>query len=249
MSNQTIQTAFDGEPLPEATFEITCMFCGCAFLWTRPAGTPKCMEALFPNTCAGASCGPWVENAEAAPDQGIAYWRAITPPLYQDTTFGQLPDATAAQVVLDWPCQISGLLVLGATGTGKTRSVFLLLKRLCREGRRPLVFTATDFGHAVQENMRGAQAGPWVRSLKDRDLLFFDDLGKAKLTDRVEAELFGIIEARIAFLRPTVITTNMTGATMGNILTKDRAAPLIRRLRETDYFKQVAFGKAEKGES
>ena len=59
-----------------------------------------------------------------------------------------------------------------------------------------------------------------------------DDLGKAKLTERAEAELFGLVEHRIANLKPLIVTTNFVGDKLSDKLSEDRATPLVRRLRE-----------------
>ena len=241
MSNQTTARAFDQGTLPEQTFDITCMYCGAVYRWTRPEGTAKCMEAFFPNCCPGQSCGPYSDAPDSVVDQHLAYWRSIVPARWLDTVFPRLPDPVAAETVVNWQYGCGGLLLLGPSGSGKTRSVCLLLRRLCEEGRRPVAFSPTGFGHEVAENCRGHGAKTWAKALGERDLIFFDDLCKDRLTDRVEAELFGIIDARIANLKPTIITTNMTGETMKGVMSNDRAVPLIRRLREEDYFTQVTF--------
>jgi len=244
MSNLTIPKAFENGLLPEKEFGITCKFCGQPFVWTRPAGTPACMESFFPNCHSG--CAPTAETASVV-NEAMAYWRMITPKLYQDTDRNKLPVGPGPEGVFSWQYNIGGLLAFGETGTGKTRSVFLLLKRLCQEGKRPLVFTPIEFSHAVAEHMRGSGGRAWIESLSERDLLVFDDLGKGKLTDRVESELFGLIDKRIANMLPTIITTNLTGDTMEGVMTKDRAIPLVRRFREPDYFTTVSFGTEQKG--
>ena len=63
-------------------------------------------------------------------------------------------------------------------------------------------------------------------------LVFWDDFGKARLTERVECELFGIIEARMAAGLPNIITTNFVGGSLAGNLRPDIGSGLVRRLRE-----------------
>jgi DNA replication protein DnaC len=64
------------------------------------------------------------------------------------------------------------------------------------------------------------------------EVLFFDDLGKVPLTERVEAEFFALIERRMARQLPITVTSNMTGDDLAAKASTDRGRPLIRRLRE-----------------
>jgi len=71
-----------------------------------------------------------------------------------------------------------------------------------------------------------------VNCLATVDVLFFDDFGKMKFTERVESELFAVIEKRTANCLPLILTTNFTGETLEERMTLDRGVPLVRRLRE-----------------
>ena len=84
----------------------------------------------------------------------------------------------------------------------------------------------------AEEMVAGLSGEAWVERLAKATVLFFDDLGKFKNTERVESELFGLIEERCAWHRPTIITTNTNGAGLAGRMTADRATPLVRRLRE-----------------
>lgn len=156
------------------------------------------------------------------------------PPLYRDSDLGRLPPESSA--VLNWKFGPQGLLVLGPTGAGKTRAVWMLVKTLLLSNNSKVdtvaIFDGVSFGHTLSKKYREETAEAWLWDLTTVDLIFFDDLGKLKLTDRAEAELFGVIESRCANLKPILATTNDTGDALAARMTENRGAALVRRLRE-----------------
>jgi DNA replication protein DnaC len=71
-------------------------------------------------------------------------------------------------------------------------------------------------------------------------LLAFDDLGKERLTARMESDLFAIIDERTSNLRPTIITTNYNGTTLlDRFNNKETGEAILRRLRE--YYQVIAI--------
>ena len=184
----------------------------------RPWWAPRCVP------CAQAQ----TEEIIAAKD---ARWAAHCPPLYRATDPARL-DAARLKRVLAWQYGPRGLILTGPGGTGKTRCALLLVKRLVLdEGREACVFLGNQFAQACQTAWM--DNGPaWSQRLNTVEVLFLDDLAKSKFTERVEAELFGIVEMRMANLLPTIITTNTVGGTLKSKLSADRGEPLIRRLRE-----------------
>lgn len=125
--------------------------------------------------------------------------------------------------------------MLGDTGSGKTRIAWTLLKRLIISAKKDLSFEwfdAIGFGHAISKHYRDEDAEHWLEELGKKDLVFFDDLGKLKLTERAETELFGLIERRCAAELPIIATTNDTGDSLAARMTENRGPAMIRRLRE-----------------
>ncbi len=170
-------------------------------------------------------------------------FKSACPKLYQGTQCHLLPDVQAHDRVQSWTYGAQGLLLLGETGTGKTRSAYELLRRFC--GKKSfLVADAMDFAnHAVDAHLQG-RATVFARMHCNTSILFLDDLGKSKMTDRIESELFGIIDKRTSQNLPVWITTQDTGETLMNKFTdKNRAAALIRRLRE--FCRVVMFKRKE----
>lgn len=153
------------------------------------------------------------------------------PKAFDDTNPARIPQCAK---VMAWEYSPKGLLLHGSTGKGKSRSAWKLIERLmCVLGYHVECFTGVSFGHKLAEKYRTEEAESWLRYLgAEAETVFFDDLGKLKLTERAEAELFGIIDARCQNCLPIIATTNDTGETLAARMTPDRAEPFVRRLRE-----------------
>jgi DNA replication protein DnaC len=77
-------------------------------------------------------------------------------------------------------------------------------------------------------------------------VLFIDDLGKERFTDRSELELYNLIESRTSSLRPTLWTTNLRGADLRELMSENRGPTIIRRLAEFSmmYFVSPLYERA-----
>ena len=171
------------------------------------------------------------EQQDERRKERIAEWPKICPPLYLESDPARLPKLSA---VLAWKYGGRGLLLHGETGKGKTRCAWQLLRRLhVEEGIRPVVFTATSYSVAITKNFN-AEGNPekWLERINGAQLVFFDDFGKCRLTERGESELFGIIEERMANQLPIIITTNFVGGSLAGNLRSDIGSAMVRRLRE-----------------
>jgi DNA replication protein DnaC len=154
-------------------------------------------------------------------------WRSMCPCIYQDTDLNHpaMPKGEKVQKILNWRPGGKGLLLFGPTRKGKTRLAWMLLRNLFFLGYSVLPLTAADFADAICQN--ATDLSEWRNWHMTHDIVFLDDLGKCKLTDRVEAELFDLIDRRSARSRGTVVTTNLSGD------------PLVERLRE--FFIAISF--------
>jgi DNA replication protein DnaC len=125
----------------------------------------------------------------------------------------------------------------GPTGIGKTRMMWLLLKRLHFAGTQFKAIRSTEFAqNAIQQFSDNpeekARALSELRSLKTVPVLFIDDLGKERATARLETELYELLEERTSRLLPILFTTQLAGQALASMLSRENGEAIVRRLRE-----------------
>jgi DNA replication protein DnaC len=137
--------------------------------------------------------------------------------------------------VLDWKYGPRGLILAGKTGLGKTRCAWQLLKRENFQGKHIIAFDQVNFAHkcvSVFSDVGNSDWEKWVSAIQCTDLVFFDDLGKFRFSERVEMELSNVIEYRTSHLLPIIVTTNDDGDSLKSRMSENRGEPVVRRLRE-----------------
>lgn len=165
------------------------------------------------------------------------------PILFRDTDLDLLPSELAA-VAISWRPEGKGLLIHGATRKGKTRTAWYMANRLWNEdsfANKYLFLTMFELEARLVSSW-GKEA--WDRAMykmTDVPLLFLDDLGKEKMTERMASCLFALIDQRSVHRRPTIITTNLTGETLlDRFHDKELGAAFVARLKESTLFDRVA---------
>lgn len=163
-------------------------------------------------------------------------FKKLCPPAYHDTDpdHPDMPCPQKLEKIVGWQFGPRGLIVHGVTRRGKTRAVWLLIRRLILEGRTVQALTASEFSNQVAVLMGSDMSSwdDWMQELESADVVFIDDLGKAKMTERGEAELFNLIDHRTSHLKPMLFTTNFIGSVLAGKISADRSEPIIERIRE-----------------
>lgn len=168
--------------------------------------------------------------------------RTIIPPLYQETDFDRLPYPQRV-VIRSWrPVgDGKGLWMVGDTRKGKTRCSCVLLDELIKEGRSVKAFFHGNFNDELVEVIRSEKSfRQWKYGITKTDILFIDDLFASKLTERVEASLFDILDERISWKRPTIVTTQLTAKeAKSRFHSMKRCEAFFARIEE--FFKVIPF--------
>lgn len=168
-----------------------------------------------------------------------AKWALMCPTRFFDTEMAKLPQIDRTERALRWNRNQdgAGLNLWGHPSTGKTRSLFLILKREHFGGLSIRVFTAGQFERELER--RAYKRAPFIAALCRVDLLAFDDFDKMNLTREMEKTFFALMDRRMAEKRPVLLTHNSTAPELEY---KFRyGEPLVRRIR--DFCQSVHFPK------
>lgn len=166
------------------------------------------------------------------------WWRHFCPEQFRATDlkhedFNKSAWGRVVEVELD-----RNLILVGASGTCKTRIMMERLKRCFLHGRKPSVLWADVLDEAIQSR----QTGKALESHSEAPVLGIDDLFTAGSAFEAYTKLVkSLIDRRLRQNRVTIITTNLkardirsdsekfANATRGD---RERIEAIIRRLRE-----------------
>jgi len=171
------------------------------------------------------------------------------PEIFRDTDVSRLH--INIQKALDWKPQgdVSGLLLHGTTGIGKTRGIWAIISRMWAEEAlkdKQLNFqflTMRKLETTIEAGFKDQKHGTALDQLINTPFLILDDFGKERLTQRMASDLFAIIDERSTARRATIISTNFNGTTLLDRFDsrdKETGVALIRRLK--DYYRMVGAG-------
>lgn len=226
-----------GEGLGTYEDSRACDLCGVKFNFQGILNEGK--KVLIPKHCPKCHVGV-LQEAEAdsrkiSTGRRQAEWEAICPPLYRGSERDKLKiPGDVIDRVLAWMPQAKGIGLAGESGTGKTRLLFMLLRKLHFEQQvGVMAFTAKRFeGWCHRMFDKDDEARQKIKAAKHRPVILIDDLGKEKYTERVESEFYDLIEHRTSHLLPIFWTANATGQQLAERMAEDRGVPIVRRLRE-----------------
>lgn len=125
------------------------------------------------------------------------------------------------------------LLLAGPTGTGKTHTGYAAL-RLLSESRRSTIAwrgasTATFFGELRPRDKRDTEAA--FEDYAKVPVLLLDDLGATGRTEWTEETLYRLIDHRYTHCLPSIFTTNVAPANLGERLGERTASRLTEMCR------------------
>jgi len=188
-------------------------------------------------------CKPCLEMEEknASKDRGDSYndrkekeFLEMCPPAMLETDASRLSKPLLDKV-LNHQLNGRGLILIGKTGMGKTRSMWLLVRDLMvNRGREVRVYEAMELKEVLGQahNSRYGHKD-MINGLCTCDILCIDDLGKEKATDAWEQDLFTIINRRMNYKKPIIITTNFIGESIAQrYIDVHKIEPLVRRIRQ-----------------
>lgn len=149
------------------------------------------------------------------------------PPLYEDTSFRtwelhgseeeqakQLNVVKLAQrYVQRWPEVASTTVFIGGPGTGKGHVAWSIVKGVVEYGSVPAVVNLADLIRDIREAWGRPESEPESERLERYrlpDLLVIDEVSRHAFYGQPTQHLYDLINFRVEWLRPTIITTNET---------------------------------------
>lgn len=164
------------------------------------------------------------------------------PVLFRDTQPERL-GPELMDLCLKWVPKGKGLVVHGTTRKGKTRTAWYMADRLFNanpKANRYLFLTMFELETRLVASWGTSTWDRTMQHMVNIPLLFLDDLGKERMTERMASCLFALVDQRTMHKRPTVITTNLTGDTlMDRFHDKETGAAFVARLKDRDLFERV----------
>jgi len=166
-------------------------------------------------------------------------WLDLCPEEYRSTDWArcrrEAPGFVAA--VERYKLGASPPYFVGDAGLCKTRCAFELLRRQHFAGVRVYAISSRRFAWAASrqfdnDHAERAKAREIIARCRGAKILLLDDLGKERLTDTVEGELYDLLEHRTSKRLPIVWTGNSDGEALGNMLSQDRREAILRRLAQ-----------------
>lgn len=168
----------------------------------------------------------------------------MIPSFYLETDFNQLPKSARdiwrygykdSPPIQNWSLSsLRGIYIIGASRTGKTRTLCTLLKKLHENAIAFKLFQAGQFHAALVDAKRSNFYTRWITEQVTVPVLAIDDLFAEKITETIQAGLFEIIEQRMARKLPVLITTQVKKSdAIKQFIDPRRGEALLNRLRES----------------
>ncbi len=140
---------------------------------------------------------------------------------------------------MNWRYGPRGLGLVGLSGRGKTRAAYMLLKQMVSDGRKVGATNAANFSKLcvdqfADEREYRVAAEREIQSVYHADVWLLDDLGQQRTTERVESEIYALLEYRATRKLPTIWTSNLKGEALKATFSKKRVEAIMRRLIQSN---------------
>ena len=236
----------------DETEEIVCTECGAIFVWARtevlgrvfgrPSVCPACRATAA--TADSARLSAQLKAARAAD------WKTICPAEFRNTDAARVPWQKGWCAATRWQTHVEGkrnprglALIHPQTGAGKTRSAYEAVRRAHLAGLGCYSISASRFAWAATSQFgdgdRALKARNILESARSASVLLLDDIGKERMTERPEAELFSVLDDRTNRQKPTIWTANHSPKELLATFSAERGPYIVRRLEE---FAEVVTG-------
>jgi len=210
----------DAQPHP---FDGQCKKCGCELdhPW-RQIDHPKAPGWYAVNACDRCYEATKTEGATEGTDKEAEWWLNRCPPEFRRDWDNRLGSEDLFRRVMAFDLdRRRGLLIVGRSGSGKTRAVWQLLRRLTED-------SITWYFATALEVMEGLPAEAYKTKV-----LVIDDLGNDPLTMTKEVTLLKVIRQRVDWHQPLIVTTQFKGEELSSRFSERATAQaIVRRLRE-----------------
>lgn len=112
----------------------------------------------------------------------------------------------------DFKLNSDSILMIGKTGLGKTHLSLAIAQEISKSGYSALYASAPDLFRKLQEEYfgRGEQGTDTMKTLLEADLVIIDDLGAEIDNQFTMTSLYNIVNTRINYGKPVIISTNLS---------------------------------------
>lgn len=137
---------------------------------------------------------------------------------------------------IDWCQKPTSLLLHGAAGRGKTHLTYCLVREAIRRfGLGSVRWTKSKAldDRILQAFNQYGDTSYTIKSYIEPDILFIDDFGVDRSSERTERDYYELIDTRWEHMKPTVITTNLTP----ELLEEKYGSRIFSRLKDSKWIR------------
>lgn len=161
-------------------------------------------------------------------------WDAAMPLRFASARVADLEASQGREVCARWweTPEIRTLILVGDPGRGKTHAAYAVGSQAVEDGAWAAAWTMVALNDAFRPNNDPAA----YEVAQECDLLLLDDLGRERITEWTAERLQGVLDARWANNRRTIVTTNLPGGAVS----ERYGDPVQDRLIDAAWVVQVA---------